>query len=543
LGVFLIAGSLAAGQPQFPLSFYNPPEIAYKKLEFSPHLRIGGTTVETSDDQPSTYDYDSQRGDVDVWIQHYQYVDRDNLQLSFDAYPGWSLSYNRSTHESVTERFNSTEQQTAISRYTWQNNINWDNRLSLNIGQNARWYPGKRAGGFASLDFRGTGAWNSINKHSPLDVSIENAHYGDSIVVEYQKLEDVTNIYTATAHLYLSGGAGRVNDVTYAAAALYIYEELGESRLLSRTPETSDIQALAALLNQRKERRVFDTRTARIDDIEAICTFLEKRGLIAEQIARAVMIVDDMYTFALNQRRESGVRFEVGPDGGFSYERRQLHSTKWQGRTIEDEEIMDNPRGIQDNPLCDSMPPDADEYTSRYTDWVAHGLVGVGLTCRKPTGRWWQFGISPASRLGIVYDESKITGDHEHSSSDTGTQVFYFMAHHLEGQVDCFLSTRTTVTAMVSGSWYGAFTTREDSAKGNAVEVYTRMGLEYYLSPRLRLGLGGDLMFEKSWGDGFTAPRGDERRSYVWYHSFGGTDDSHMVLNYSFRADLSLDIF
>jgi len=529
------------------LSLYNPPEISYRALELSPDISIGGRNHETMNDQQSTYDhqfeYESHRARAGARIHYFQYIDRDNLQLSFSSAPRLSLDYDRATNEAVTEHYNATEQQMVISDYAWQSETKWNSELRLYVSQIARWYPTRRTGGFAALDFRGNIAWQYFNEQSPLDVRTYNAQYGDSIVVAYQKSEDVTHSYTAAAHLYLGGGAGRVDDVTYAAVALNIYEELGGSSLLNRTPETIDIQDLAKLLNQRKERRIFDTRTARIENVVAICAFLQQRELIADQTGRAAMLVNDMYAYSFNQQRESGVRFEAGPAGGVSYERWQGLSTEWEGRTIEDDEIMDNPRDIQEGPLRDSMPSDADERDWSRTGLTGYGLVEISLTYRKPRGRWWQFGLSPAARLGVCYAENAMSNADEYALVDTGAQTFYFTAHRLEGRVDCFVSTRTTITLEVDGTWYGAFTLDEDSVKGDAVCAHTRMGLDYYLSPRLKLGLGANLAFDKSWGDTFTVPVGNATRDRVWHHRFSGTGGSQMTVEYFFGADLSLDIF
>jgi len=109
-------------------------------------------------------------------------------------------------------------------------------------------------------------------------------------------------------------GVGRIEPVQDANLAVYILQDLKKANVLSHDPNISEIVAFSTFISQLKNKRIFDSRTKRIYELEVIDSFLTANNLTNKNDIKTFAIVNDNWAFANNPTRLSGWRSSFGFD-------------------------------------------------------------------------------------------------------------------------------------------------------------------------------------------------------------------------------------
>ena len=117
--------------------------------------------------------------------------------------------------------------------------------------------------------------------------------------------------YEVDMHPELIFGVGKIKNVSDARLAIYILQDLQDTKCLIKQPSKEEIIKLAELISTLKNERFFDNREKKIDDITKIDEFLRNNALIKDQNAAYFTSIYDNWDYA-NQPRYNGSKFSIG---------------------------------------------------------------------------------------------------------------------------------------------------------------------------------------------------------------------------------------
>jgi hypothetical protein len=179
----------------------------------------------------------------------------------------------------------------------------------------------------------------SKNNNVNLDFTSINRYYllkkvfieldGNSNITNYTFKETSTNYITinsngnnlnqsldATAQV----GIGRIDPIQDANLAVYILQDLQKKNLLNHDPSANEILAFSSFISQLKNKRIFDSRTKRIYELDVLDSFLTSNNLLKTNNIKAFTIINDNWAYAFNPQRLSGWRSSLVADmKGYRY--------------------------------------------------------------------------------------------------------------------------------------------------------------------------------------------------------------------------------
>ena len=121
-----------------------------------------------------------------------------------------------------------------------------------------------------------------------------------------------TNNTELSGELSLRIGRGRIEYVEDARLAVYILDDLRKHNRLSRTPTDEEILEFSKIITQVKNKRFFDARIRKIEEISTVDSFLVSTNLINKSDAAYFTTLNDNWVNAAGPARQSGFRYSFG---------------------------------------------------------------------------------------------------------------------------------------------------------------------------------------------------------------------------------------
>lgn len=266
-------------------------------------------------------------------------------------------------------------------------------------------------------------------------------------------------------------GYGRIDDVSDARIAVYIYQDLKDKNCLERHPSKEDIVTLSKLITTLKNERFFDAREKKIEDITRIDSFLKDNGFVKDNGPAYFTSIYDNWEYPAKQRL-SGCRISAGFVPEFSY---SVSSSK---NNYENSDYHDRFSSYYTGGV--EFEPEEYHYSSKavYEEEVdatysGYGLFGiVKFEHEKPLSLNLQGSFS--SRIMYGRDVSDAEYDYKEMSRYDVTDI---------------LITETTVDSTLTHSESDTTYTVESNSESKMLDVSVSCALRYYPSTRTDMGV------------------------------------------------------
>lgn len=118
--------------------------------------------------------------------------------------------------------------------------------------------------------------------------------------------------------LPFSFGFGRLEPVQDARLAIYILEELVKQECIREMPSFEKINAFAEKIAHIKNSRYFDVRLRDIEDMKEITRYLKQLGIIENEDIEYYTALRDQWDYSSLPVRLSGFRIRLGMDNSYS---------------------------------------------------------------------------------------------------------------------------------------------------------------------------------------------------------------------------------
>lgn len=272
IAIFLACFSIAQTYSQnlnlkdYPLKDFVAPDIKYRILELGVDLSSNGKNGVTTDNRNGT--------NINTRLNYFEYINLKKHQgrttASFNAY---FTSYSRDQDSVKTNQtnFNARLDYLTQNRFYKKNKVFWGVHGGLNYNV------------------------TPLNKET----------YGD-------KYTSSQKFHSLNFLPYLSVGKGRIEPVESARRALDILIALKKYNRLASTPDTATINELAQIANKIRYKRFFDSRFKTIYQLEELDKAIQALGLIDSADIVYFANLNDIWNYAPNFSRGSGIRFEGG---------------------------------------------------------------------------------------------------------------------------------------------------------------------------------------------------------------------------------------
>lgn len=185
------------------------------------------------------------------------------------------------------------------------------NQISMNIQNSTRYYFANLT--FFEFRFNGNASIAANNNTWNYYRIGTNAFLNNS--------ENKTTDKQLSGELSLRLGHGRIEFLEDARLAVYILDDLSKHNRLSRIPTDEEILEFAKIITQVKNKRFFDTRIRKIEEITKADSFLVASNLINKNDAAYFTTLNDNWVNAAGPARASGFRYSIGisPSGKWNY--------------------------------------------------------------------------------------------------------------------------------------------------------------------------------------------------------------------------------
>lgn len=286
LAFICVLGASFAGFAQdknFDLSKYKFPDYKRHELEFN--INSNGNSYKNSYDEPSftgatgteRKDYSSSNSHSSLSLNYqYDYLTRTRIDHLYSSISGqYDYTKDRSADE-ITKQMNPN--------------------FSFNIGGSRRYY------------LKEDKYFLEVAPSLGFNLSESKKTIGD-IVDTHNK----TNSFNAI--IDFGAGIGRMEMVSDLWQAYYILEKLKGQKSLSKELEERDIFEFASFASKLKNKRFFDFRLRKIAELQALDSLLHTKGLIKDTDISYFTTLNDYWSFANFQDRESGrvLKFWLSP--------------------------------------------------------------------------------------------------------------------------------------------------------------------------------------------------------------------------------------
>jgi hypothetical protein len=115
---------------------------------------------------------------------------------------------------------------------------------------------------------------------------------------------------------YVGIGKGRIENVSNAQMAMFILEDLYKAGKIKNKVSSENTMAFANLITQVYNRRVFDFRKRRMYEIEQIDSFLVVNKILVVNDVKAINIISDNWSFAIQPGRTETRTFNYSLGAG-----------------------------------------------------------------------------------------------------------------------------------------------------------------------------------------------------------------------------------
>lgn len=281
---FLVSGLifttvLNAQYSALTLSKYKLPEIRLNKLDLN--INLDQNTVNNSykltDVTESDSYMNSLTGLLNLGYSHFRNTEK--FQADYDVTLNLQPSVSRekdNVYLTKNNNINSYFQITAVNRFFNSNKyfIEVDPNVYINSGISGR--------------------------------------YHDYSASSFEK--ESSNQFATIASIPVSAGHGRIEPVEDARLAIYIIEELNKAGRISGLPSEAVVLEMAKIISKIKNKRFFDTRIRKIEELQVIDSFLLANNIISTHDISYFAVLNDQWDYAAGPVRESGFAVNIGID-------------------------------------------------------------------------------------------------------------------------------------------------------------------------------------------------------------------------------------
>jgi len=322
-------------------------------------------------------------------------------------------------------------------------------------------------------------------------------------------------------------GYGRIERVEDARHAIFIMKDLERLGQLKRYPTTDEILEYSKRIAEVKNKRFFDSRLRKIEELKIAHKFLVESGLADGSDIAYFTSLNDMWVYGDLQTRLSGFRFYGGviPVFGLyrSYDLDEVH--------------YDSKSSFQEI-----------NYESEGDNQIQRLLFSIGFDYHKPIKQKWQYSLSTSIRSGPSKSTNSRNDLLNEYVSETSLELTDYLGYIQTG-IGFYPNTRTYLSADVTGFYNydkGTYITEnfEQEAENTYYSFAAQLGAYYYISPKLRISGQYSFMFTDLDGTNSLMDKYDPW-NYFNYYDFGWSINSgdnvnktdqhffHIVLSYS----------
>jgi hypothetical protein len=448
---FFFASVIVNGQSQqFDLGKYVNPD--YKRQQLNFNLNFNGNTDYQKNSQGST-DYNNTNKQMNGLVSAY-YL---NFTNSLTLQRNWSLSIQesrsvydqQSTYENNLGDYKNINQNKSIS-----------NSLNLNVNSSERHYFGNR--NFFEIDLTG-GYSNRYSKYH------SKSSYWSTDTTTSETDQKTTNL-TILGNIGFRIGRGRIESVEDARLAIYILDDMQKHGRLKRDLTDDEIINFSQTITQIKNKRFFDTRLRKIEEITKIDSFMRANNLITSNDATYFTLLNDNWDNASGPARMSGYRYSFGI----------------------------NPEYYRNNNNFNNSTSTPSEHNIKYFNY---GLSADGrLDYEKPLSLYWQFTGSIMLKYTILKGKAE-----ESDNPDINLHLNEFSSE-IFAKIGFFPNSRTSLNSSIgiryrnSKAINGIVNSALPDINGssNYIDPYFSLSTYYYVSQRLRLQINYSMIYAVS---------------------------------------------
>jgi len=317
----------------------------------------------------------------------------------------------------------------------------------------------------------------------------------------------ITNNINVSVGVPLMIGYGRIEDAQDARLAVYILEDLEKAGRLSHSPTHEEILSFASFITQTKNKRYFDIRLKKIEELTVVDSFLVEKQLIKKQDIQYFTLLNDNWDYAMSQERSSGYRVSVGFQPYYSY-------------SFNDEKAYYTD-------MISGYPPSFLKWTEGAkvkTNDYNYNIVAQFIH-EKPINLYWQ-SSAEASLTYLIGNSNNSFDIHSHDDTYKCDTVSPGIKAGLAYAIHYYPNTRTSLRMGVNASYLKAwghyefndYRTDIDNQRLNAGLSFS---CNYYFSPRLRLnaGLNGNYDYTLTYNDYDLTTSAKEKQTTNNFHT------------------------
>lgn len=266
-------------------------------------------------------------------------------------------------------------------------------------------------------------------------------------------------------------GYGRIERVEDARQAIFILKDLQRFGRLKRVPNASEIIAFSERIAEVKNKRFFDSRLQKIDELEVADTYLQSTGLVEGSDIAYFTSLNDMWDYGALQVRLAGYRVYGGAIPAYGiYDSYNLEEVRFDSKATSQQikAEYENDNRIQRLLFC------------------------VGFEYQKPIKQKWQYSLQTSIRIGPSKSTNKYTNLLGNESAMESTLKLTDYIGFIETGLGFYPNTRTYLTLNLTGFYNydkGTYTndSYEQEAENTFYNLAANLGAYYYISPKLRL--------------------------------------------------------
>lgn len=303
----VLATSLAgfSQEKSFNLNHYKFPD--YKRHELELEFNSNGTSnKETTKMFTST---------GEVQYDYSRYSNNSNLNLGYQ--------YDNLTRKHIDYLFSSLS-----GRFDYSKNNNYDQKI-VQSNPSSHW------------NLNGFRKYYLIENTFFIEGSTElNVSWLKSKRTATGQPDDNYRIDSQSLSVGLGIGVGRIEKVSDLWQAYYILEKLNKQGSFNRELTEDDVYEFARLASRLKNKRFFDARLQKIEELTRLDSLLHQKGLISKSDISYFTTMNDYWSYGNFQDRRSGIElvFNASPD----YQRVYRKSDNNKGSASQKSSIVSN---------------------------------------------------------------------------------------------------------------------------------------------------------------------------------------------------------
>ena len=190
--------------------------------------------------------------------------------------------------------------------------------FSLNLKDSSLWYYKSKS--FVELKVKSLTGYQLDQFPKTKDLEETSTVYLDSIQYKFSKFTGYNQNLTFDNILELHLGQGRIKNVTWPIIAKVFFDYLKRTHQSIRSVTGRDIQAFAELMERLYNKRFFDSRLKRIQDVEILTDFLLSIKIVSKAPPRLALELYDFYEYGPVQKRTKGQRIGYGIGSKYKFQ-------------------------------------------------------------------------------------------------------------------------------------------------------------------------------------------------------------------------------